>query len=114
MCVGFCRTTVSAQRDPGKGKDNMNKTELIEAVAKEADTTKAEAERVIDAFFHSVKASMRMGDKVAWPGFGSFSTTQRPARVGRNPQTGAAMTIAATTAMKFTASSALKAELNQK
>jgi DNA-binding protein HU-beta len=92
----------------------MTKTELIEEVAKQADTSKADAERVIDAFFNTVKMSTRDGAKVAWPGFGSFSTTKRAARSGRNPQTGAVVTIAASTAMKFTASSALKAELNPK
>ena len=56
----------------------------------------------------------KKGDKVAWPGFGSFSTTKRPARTGRNPQTGAPVDIAASTAMKFTASSTLKSTLNGK
>jgi DNA-binding protein HU-beta len=51
---------------------------------------------------------------VAWPGFGSFSTSNRAARTGRNPQTGAEVKIAASTAMKFTASSALKQTLNPK
>ena len=92
----------------------MTKAELIEAVAGRADTSKADAERVIDAFFETVKKEAKTGDKVAWPGFGSFSTTKRPARTGRNPQTGDPVKIAASTAMKFTASSVLKAELNPK
>ncbi len=50
---------------------------------------------------------------MAWPGFGSFSTTRRAARTGRNPQTGAPVDVKASTAMKFSASSVLKAELNK-
>src|SRR3954466_15461415 len=69
---------------------NMTKAELLEAIAKEAGTSKADAEKVLDAFFGSVVAGAKTGDKVAWPGFGSFSTTKRAARTGRNPQTGAA------------------------
>ena len=90
----------------------MTKAELIEAVATSADVSKAEAERTLDAFFKHVVSATKDG-KVAWPGFGSFSQVERPARVGRNPQTGAEVKIAASTAMKFTASSTLKASLNQ-
>ena len=90
----------------------MTKAELIDAVAKSADVSKADAERTIGAFFDQVAASAKKGDKVAWPGFGSFSTGKRAARVGRNPQTGAEVKIKASTTMKFTASSTLKAALN--
>jgi len=92
----------------------MTKAELLEAVAKGSGSTKADAERVIDAFFEAVKKETKKGDKVAWPGFGSFSTTKRAARTGRNPQTGEPVKVAASTAMKFTASSTLKTELNPK
>jgi DNA-binding protein HU-beta len=90
----------------------MTKAELIEAVANKAGTSKADAEKTVDAFFEVVVSSTMKGDKVAWPGFGSFSTTQRAARNGRNPQTGALVAVPASTALKFTASSVLKAELN--
>jgi DNA-binding protein HU-beta len=90
------------------------KAELLEAVAKDAGTTKADAEKVLEAFFGVVTSSAKKGGKVAWPGFGSFSTTKRAARTGRNPQTGEPVKIAASTAMKFTPSSTLKAELNPK
>jgi DNA-binding protein HU-beta len=106
-------TTATIATKKGR-RDNMTKAELIEAVAGQADTTKADAERVIDAFFETVKKEAKKGEKVAWPGFGSFSTSKRPARTGRNPQTGDPVKIAASTAMKFTASSVLKAELNPK
>ena len=92
----------------------MTKAELIDAVAKESGVTKADAERAIGAFFDTVTKAAKKGDKVAWPGFGSFSTTKRPARTGRNPQTGEPVKIAASTAMKFTASSTLKSTLNGK
>ena len=90
------------------------KAELIDAVAKNAGVSKADAERTLGAFFDTVVATTKKGDKVAWPGFGSFSTTKRSARTGRNPQTGAPVQISASKAMKFTASSTLKANLNGK
>ncbi len=67
----------------------MTKAELIEAIANKAGTTKQDAERTVDAFFDIVVSSAKSGEKVSWPGFGSFSTTTRAARTGRNPQTGA-------------------------
>ena len=92
----------------------MTKAELIDAVATASGVSKADAERTIGAFFDVVVGTAKKGDKVAWPGFGSFSTTKRPARTGRNPQTGAPVKIAASTRMKFTSSSTLKAALNPK
>ncbi len=92
----------------------MTKAELIEAVSGSAGVSKAEAEKTLGAFFDHVVAATKTGDKVAWPGFGSFSTTKSAARTGRNPQTGAAVKIAASTRMKFTSSSTLKAALNAK
>jgi DNA-binding protein HU-beta len=92
----------------------MTKAELIDAVAGQAGVSKSDAEKTLAAFFDHVVASAKKGDKVAWQGFGSFSASKRPARTGRNPQTGAPVKIAASTAMKFTASSTLKAALNPK
>ena len=92
----------------------MTKAELIDAVAKSADVSKGDAERTIGALFDIVADAAKTGDKVAWPGFGSFSTSQSQARTGRNPQTGAAVNIAAAKRMKFTASSVLKAALNNR
>ena len=88
------------------------KAELIDAVA-----TRRVCRRPMPSA-RSVRSSTtsstatKKGDKVAWPGFGSFSTTKRAARTGRNPQTGAPVKIAASTAMKFTPSATLKAALN--
>lgn len=93
----------------------MTKAELIDAVASEAGVSKADAEKTIQAFFDTVVKTTKKGDdKVAWPGFGSFSVTKRSARTGRNPQTGEPVKIAASKAMKFTASSTLKTQLNPK
>ncbi len=92
----------------------MTKAELIDAVAAATGGSKADAERAIGAFFDLVVDAAKKGDKVAWPGFGSFSTTKSKARTGRNPQTGAVMKIAASTRMKFTPSSTLKSALNPK
>lgn len=92
----------------------MTKAELIDAIAKQADVSKADAERTVGAFFDIVTSTVKSGDKVAWPGFGSFSTSKSAARTGRNPQTGEAVKIAASTRMKFTSSSTLKAALNPK
>ena len=92
----------------------MTKAELIDAVASAAGVTKTDAEKTIGAFFDTVTKAAKKGDKVAWPGFGSFSTSKSKARNGRNPQTGAVVKIAASTRMKFTSSSTLKAALNPK
>jgi DNA-binding protein HU-beta len=89
------------------------KAELIDAVAASAGVSKADAERTIGAFFDHVTTATKK-EKVAWPGFGSFSQTKRAARTGRNPQTGAPVKIAASTAMKFTPSATLKTTLNPK
>jgi DNA-binding protein HU-beta len=90
------------------------KAEMIDAVAQAAGVSKADAERTLGAFFDHVVSTTKSGAKVAWPGFGSFSTTQRAAREGRNPQTGEPVKIKASTAMKFSASSTLKQALNGK
>ncbi len=92
----------------------MNKSELVDEVASQAGVSKADAEKVLSSYFDTVKAQAKKGGKVAWPGFGSFSTTKRKARTGRNPQTGAAVKIPASTAMKFTPSSTLKDFLNSR
>ena len=86
----------------------MTKAELIEGVAKSAGVSKADAERTIGAFFDHVVASAKKGDKVAWPGFGSFSASQRAARTGRNPQTGEPIKIKASKKIAFRPAKELK------
>lgn len=90
----------------------MNKSELIDLVSSEAGVEKRQTESVLNAFFTTVTSATKGGGKVAWPGFGSFSVSQRSARTGRNPQTGEAVKIPASKVMKFSASSTLKEALN--
>jgi DNA-binding protein HU-beta len=90
----------------------MTKAELVEAVAEAAGVSKADAERTISAYWDTVVGVVKDDGKTAWPGIGSFSASHRAAREGRNPQTGEPVQIKASKAMKFTASSTLKAELN--
>ena len=86
----------------------MTKAELVEKMAKDAKVTKAAANKAIDSFVDGVKKALKKGDKVTLIGFGTFSVTQRKARKGRNPQTGAEIKIAARKAPKFSAGKALK------
>src|SRR4029079_9393426 len=115
------------EQDAHPKEDSMaTKAEMIDAVADAAGVSKADAERTLGACFDNVVAATlvafcdrvvsatKEGEKVAWPGFGSFSTTKRSARTGRNPQTGAPVKIPASTAMKFTSSATLKTALNPK
>ena len=90
----------------------MNKSDVIQDVAGVSGVSKSDVEKVIDAFFDTVRTAASNGDRVAWPSFGSFSVTQRQARTGRNPRTGEPVPIAASKAVKFSASSALKSALN--
>ena len=81
----------------------MNKAQLIDAIASEANLTKADAKRSLDAFVDTTTAALKKGDRVALVGFGSFSVSKRNARTGRNPQTGKPITIAAKKVVKFKA-----------
>jgi len=87
----------------------MNKSELVEAVAKEADVSKAAAGNVLDAVLGAISKAVSKGDSVALIGFGTFKSAKRAARVGRNPQTGKELKIAATTVPKFSAGAGFKA-----
>ena len=86
----------------------MTKAELIGKMAKDAKVTKAAADKAINSFVDGVKKALKKGDKVTLIGFGTFSVTQRKARIGRNPQTGKEIKIPARKAPKFSAGLALK------
>ena len=90
----------------------MNKTELVAAVAEQADISKKDAEKVLKAFVDVVTEEMKKGEKVQLVGFGTFEVAERAAREGRNPQTGETMTIAASKNPKFKAGKALKDMVN--
>ena len=79
----------------------MNKAQLIDAIAKDAKLTKADAKRALDAFVKTTTDSLKKGGRVALVGFGSFSVSSRNARTGRNPQTGAPIKISAKKVVKF-------------
>ncbi len=91
----------------------MNKTELVAAMAEQADMTKKDAEKALTAFTEVVSKELRNGGKVQLVGFGTFEVTERAAREGRNPQTGETMKIAAAKAPKFKPGKALKDEVNR-
>ncbi|MEE2839667.1 MAG: HU family DNA-binding protein [Acidobacteriota bacterium] len=89
----------------------MNKGELIQAVANDANITKAQAQEAMDAFVSNVKKALKSGDKVTLVGFGTFSASTRAARMGRNPQTGQPIQIPQRRVAKFSAGKALKAAI---
>ena len=90
----------------------MNKSELIDAIASEADISKASAGRALDSMLSSITGALSNGDSVSLVGFGTFSVKQRAARTGRNPQTGATSQIKAATVPGFKAGKALKEAVN--
>ena len=90
----------------------MNKTELIAAVAEQAELTKKDAEKAVKAFTDVIAAELKKGEKVQLVGFGTFEVSERAAREGRNPQTGKSMKIKASKSAKFKAGKALKDSLN--
>ncbi len=85
----------------------MNKAQLIDAIAAESTLSKADSKKALDAFIKSVGESLKKGDKIALVGFGSFSTSTRSARTGRNPQTGKTIKIAEKKVVRFKAGSEL-------
>ena len=90
----------------------MNKTELIAAVAEQAEISNKDSEKALKAFIDVVTEQLKKGDKVQLVGFGTFEVSERAAREGRNPQTGKTMKIAACKAPKFKAGKALKDAIN--
>jgi len=86
----------------------MNKAELVEAVAKNLDESKAGAERAVNAVFDCIKKGVKKNKGVSIVGFGSFSIRKRKARTGRNPQTGEAIQIKASTTVAFKPSKVFK------
>jgi DNA-binding protein HU-beta len=90
----------------------MNKGELVDAVAKDDKISKAEAQAAVDSVVNSVTKALKKGQKVTLVGFGTFGTTKRAAREGRNPQTGKPIKIPAKKVAKFTPGKALKDAIN--
>jgi len=92
----------------------MNKSELIDALAAKTDTTKAAAGQALEALIDIITAEVAKGEDVTLIGFGTFKASQREARTGRNPKTGEALTIAATTVPTFKAGAGFKAAVANK
>ena len=90
----------------------MNKSDLIEAIAQAADISKAAAERALDGTVEAITTSLQKGDMVTLVGFGTFHVSDRKARSGRNPRTGATIEIKASKVPKFRAGKALKDAVN--
>ncbi|GAA5184238.1 HU family DNA-binding protein [Niveibacterium umoris] len=90
----------------------VNKSELIEVIAKQAEISKAAAGRALDATIAAVKQSLKKGNDVTLVGFGTFSVGKRAARTGRNPRTGATIKIKAAKVPKFRPGKALKDAVN--
>ena len=86
----------------------MTKKEIVAKAADTAGISKAKAEVAINATFDEITTTLTRGGKVTFVGFGTFSTSFRKARIGRNPRTGATINIAASTVPKFKAGKALK------
>ena len=86
----------------------MNKSDLIDAVAGDADVSKAEAARVVDAVIDSITRALKKGDTVTLVGFGTFQVRERAARSGRNPKTGETIKIDASKNPASKAGKALK------
>ena len=91
----------------------MNKTELIAAMAEQAELSKKDAEKALKAFVDIIGEELTKGEKVQLVGFGTFEVSERQEREGRNPQTGEAMKIAASKSPKFKAGKALKDMMNK-
>ena len=91
----------------------MNKTELVAAVAEQADISKKDAEKALKAFVDVVTEELKKEHKIQLVGFGTFEVSERAAREGRNPRTGETMEIAASKAPKFKAGKALKDMVNE-
>ncbi len=90
----------------------MNKTELIEHIAKQADISKAAASRALEAIIGGVKTTLKKNGSVTIAGFGTFAVAKRAARTGRNPRTGASIKIKSAKVPKFRPGKALKDHLN--
>ena len=90
----------------------MNKTELVSAIAEKAELTKKDSEKALKAFTEVIAEELKKGEKIQLVGFGTFEVSNRAARTGKNPQTGAAINIPASKAPKFKAGKALKETVN--
>jgi DNA-binding protein HU-beta len=92
----------------------MSKESLVNEVAEQAEITKVDASKAIEAIFDTIQDSLKKGEPVSLIGFGSFKVSKRNARAGRNPRTGEPISIAETMVPSFSAGKTLKETINQK
>ena len=90
----------------------MNKAEIIQKIAKDTGVSKAKAAAAVESFIEGITKSLKKGQPITFVGFGTFKTSQRKARMARNPQTGAAIKIPKRKVVRFTAGKALKSAVN--
>ena len=90
----------------------MNKSELVDAMASESGLSKADSKRALEGFMAATEKALKNDDKISLVGFGSFSISKRAARMGRNPQTGKEIQIAAKNVVKFKAGADLSKKVN--
>lgn len=91
----------------------MNKSDLVNAIAEQSKLSKADASRSLEALIKTIEATLCAGDSITLVGFGTFGIKDRPERIGRNPQTGRELTIAAAKVPVFKAGKALKDAVNR-
>lgn len=91
----------------------MNKRELIDTIAEHAGVTKADVAKVLDGILDVIPMAVAAGERIEIKGFGTFEAIHRPARTGRNPQTGAPLEIAESWAPKFSPGSTFKGLVNE-
>jgi DNA-binding protein HU-beta len=111
--LGHARKTRLAHQGLAQHEDfTVNRAELIEHIAREAEISKAAASRALEAFTAGVRRTLKQGGSVQIVGFGSFDVGHRAGRTGRNPRTGESVTIAAARVPKFKPGKHLKDALN--
>ena len=91
----------------------MNKQDVIAKIVKETEVTKVKATAMVDSFMDGIVKALKKGEAISFVGFGTFKTAQRKARIGRNPQTGAAVKIPKRRVVRFVAGKALKSAVNK-
>ncbi len=92
----------------------MNKTELVDAIAKDSGLSRADSTRAVDSLVTTIQKTLKKGDEVSLTGFGKFSVAKRGARTGRNPQTGDSLKIKASKTPKFTPGATFKTVVSGK
>jgi DNA-binding protein HU-beta len=109
---GRCLVCLRRFSDTSNGSLLVNKTDLIEHMALQADISKAAAGRALEALISGVVGTLKKGDSVTLVGFGTFAVSTRAARTGRNPRTGETIKIKKARSPKFRPGKALKDALN--